>query len=276
MKDISDLDTRISNIEKYIKLKESEQNVIGNPPKDKFNNNKPILGTLVDEFKDLSIADTTQDFAASIENHAMSCYKDIVEFGLQPVNSQNSLINEKFITLGYTEVPAISVENNTMTYTVNPSMIAKFDGFVTLTPESDYFYSLEHQPAITDSFGRLFELIQAQKANPATFTTTFLQTIGANRYDWQIYLGSLLVGKSQPVTTLPSITMPHFSTVPTVTEPSTTQTKPVTFAGVAPITFLNTTWTGTPINLPTTLAAYAPAWVNNGIVGGAALLNTTK
>jgi hypothetical protein len=239
MKDISALDTRINNIENYVALKESESQIISDPPKSPTTPliNKPIYGTIVDEFNDLSIADQTTDFAASIESGLLGCYKYITPFTLKPANNNN--VRDKFVTLGYTETPIATQKLATAdgTQRVQSAMIAKYDGFLTLTPESDYFYSLEHQPLITDSIGKNYEVIQEVGYDDAALTASYLTAIGAAGYS-SSDLSSLLsvTGYYQPASSITyRVSVPAYSVAPTSNEPTSTIQVGINGAGVMPM-----------------------------------------
>lgn len=271
MKDISEIDTRLKELELYIALKDSEQEVIQNPPSSPITPTigKPIYGTLVDEFNDLLIADTYNDFAASIEGGKLSPYKNITSFTLKPTSTGNN-VRDKFVTLPYTETSfaeqKLSTEDSVET--VQSTMIAKFEGFVSLTPESDYFYSLEHQPQITDSFGRLFELRQAEPVTDPALTPEVLERIGGGGYLDSTYISAIISGQNFPISVNPVVDIPAYAAPVGDASPIATQPININLAGVAPATFLNTTWTGQL--LATDSAApidiFSPEWSRRGIL----------
>jgi len=265
MRDISELDERLTDLEKFVHLKESESDIIDNPPKSPVTPtiNKPIYGTLVDDFNDLSVADTNNDFSASIENGRLTCYKQITGFTLKALDTTENDVLDKFITLNYTETPAVSQK----TYTpdsaskVQTSIIGKFEGFVTLTPESDYFYSTEHQPSITDSLGRYFELKQAEAGGYPAITNSLVVNLGGNGYTNTFYNNPFLVGDYQFIGGSSSIYIPD-PNVTSVTEPTSLVPVNINFLGTAAETFLNSTWTG---NAPVATSvddpnAYVSGW----------------
>lgn len=256
MKDISELDKRITFVENYIKLSESEKKIIQDPPKSPTTPtvNKPIYGTLVDDFNDLSVVDASNDFACSIENGLLSCYKNIKSFDLAPVREFDINITsmprfaDKFVTLPYTEKVVAEQKLYTLegSESVQSTMIAKFEGFVTLTPESDYFYSLEHQPFITDTFGRYFEIRQQTPEDNPAITDALLNDIKGGGYSDEYYNNAVLVGSNQPTQITPSVMAPHYLSNGSTADVPITQPININFAGVAPETYLNSTWTGTP------------------------------
>ena len=238
MKDISVLDTRIKDIENYIGLKESESQIISDPPKSPTTPliNKPIYGTIVDEFNDLSIVDQTTDFSASIENGLLSCYKNITPLTLKPANSNG--VRDKFVTLGYTETP-IAVQKLATAdgnQVVQSSMIAKYDGFLTLTPEGDYFYSLEHQPLITDSIGKNYEVVQDVVYDDPALTSAYLTGIGAAGYSSDLAYQMAVASYFQPASSITyRVVVPDYSVSATSNEPSNTMQISINQAGVMPI-----------------------------------------
>lgn len=254
MKDIYRIDQRVSVLEEWKKIKESEANIINNPPRNSSNTaSKPILGTLVDEYNDFGSADLTQDFAASLEDGKLTTYKYAVPFDLVPT-TDSPLIRDKFLCLSYTETPAVSQQFATpeANSTVQTAIIGKFDGFVTLTPESDYYYSTEHQPAITDSLGRLYQIPQPYLpiSNPIFMGSGF---IGSIRYAYSsgYYNNGVLVSASQPANNSQlSVKVPDYSNANNTTEPNTTVNIPVTTSGAVDV--LNRQWYGATPTLNST------------------------
>lgn len=155
MRDIAGLDKRIASIEKYIQLKESESQIINNPPVSPTSPtiNKPIYGMIVDEFNDLSVADQMSDFAASVENGMMTCYRLVTNLPLKVAALNTTQKVGKLITLPYTERSIIQqnlATSDGFEVVVPNSLTGKFDGLATLTPEGDYYYSTLHIPTLID------------------------------------------------------------------------------------------------------------------------------
>jgi Domain of unknown function (DUF4815) len=271
MKDIALIDDRVKAIEEYVKLKESESQVINDPPKSPETPtiNKPIYGTVVDEFNDLTIADVTNDFACSIEGGMLSCFRKIQNFGLQPTTPYASNIRDKFITLPFTETPMVTqgLYTNTKSEIVQTAIIAKFEGFATLTPESDYFYSLEHQPEVLNAFGRINDVPQKPKDDSPVITDTYVEQIGGGGY----YRSEdyVLTGSSEQVQNQYTISIPAFSNLPTSFEPVYTQPLNIYQAGFAPMSALNSTWTGDANPAAINNINYFDGWnLNNSISAG--------
>lgn len=273
MKDISELDKRITFVENYIKLSESEKKIIEDPPKSPTTPtvNKPIYGTVVDDFNDLSVVDTSNDFACSIENGYLSCYKNIKNFSLAPASNFNMSIMErdKFISLSFTEkvVAEQKLFSPASNEPVQSAMIAKFEGFATLTPESDYFYSLEHQPFVTDTFGRYYEIRQQTPTQNPAITTSLVNEIKGGGYSDSYYNSAVLVGSNLPTQISPSISAPHYLSNGSSADAPITQPIKINFAGVAPETYLNSTWTGTPaVGVSRDVVPFSQSWLDDNSI----------
>ena len=166
MRDIADLEKRIKNIENFVALKQQEQSNINNPPQS-GGITKPIYGMIVDNFDNLTVVDQTKDFASSIELGNLSCYKFITPLRLKASDPDSSNLQDKFVTLPYTEVEMASqkIASATGNTQVQTAVIAKGEGFVTLSPESDFFYNLSYAPWITDWYGRWWQIQQTTPGN---------------------------------------------------------------------------------------------------------------
>lgn len=272
MKDIAEIDQRLKDVEELIALKEAEEEVINNPPKSPTtpNINKPIYGTLVDDFDDLSIADANKDFAAGIDNSRLTCYKNIVNLDLRMVaSSDNDARFDKFESIGYTEIPAVQQKFATVgsEQKVQTAIIGKFEGFVTLTPESDYYFSTEHQPLITDVFGRFLELKLTPKADNPAITDSLVETIGAGNYNDVFYNTGVVLGTLNPIAGINNILLPSYNNNPTQFEPRTTVPAPVRFDGTAFSNYQGTNWTGfAPLSINSS-TGFVNNWLDSGSAG---------
>ena len=251
MKDIAALDQRIQGLEELIALKEAEAEVINNPPKSPTSPtiNKPIYGTIVDDFNDLSVADTNRDFAAGIDQSKLTCHKNIVNLKLRMVASSDVQPPDydKFESIGYTEAPAVQQKfatSKTTTMPVQTAIIGKFEGFVTLTPESDYYFSTEHAPIITDISGRFLETILPIKENRPSLGDSYIEGIGGGSYNDLLYNGGVFLGTLNPIAGLNRINIPGYNNNPTQFEPTTTVSISPKFDGSAFSTFQGINWTG--------------------------------
>lgn len=267
MKDISIIDEKVKAIDNYLKLKQSESDVISDPPKSPSTPtiDKPIYGTVVDEFDDLGVVDTNIDFACSIENGRLSTYKIVETFALQPTNS--GLVNDKFVTLGYTEVPAVTQRAATLdrSESVQTAIIAKYEGYLTLTPESDYFYSTQHQPVNTNWYGRNNELRQETGPTALSVDDLLLSSIGYTGYE--NYIPKYVVGTSQPTAGQYVVYNYHYSQQPTQFEPVTLVPVPRNSTGAAPYTTINNYWSPTNNSLTPNdyfdYSSYESSWEQN-------------
>lgn len=250
MKDISQIDKRLKDVEDLIKLKDAEAEIINNPPKSPTSPtiNKPIYGTLVDDFNDLSIADTNRDFAAAIEDSKLTCYKNIVNLDLTKVSATDpgAPLFDKFESIGYTEVPAVSQNFATSEaqQQVQTAIIGKFEGFATLTPETDYYFSTEHQPLITDTIGRYIEIKQEEKEPNPALTETVINNIGGGNYQDIFYNSGVVLGTYNNISGYNKIAIPSYINDPTQFEPVTTVTSPIRFDGTAFSTYQGASWSG--------------------------------
>jgi hypothetical protein len=188
---------------------------------------------------------------------------------LKPTSTGNN-VRDKFVTIPYTETPFAEQKLATTdgVETVQAAMIAKFEGFVTLTPESDYFYSLEHQPQITDSLGRFFELRQVQYTPDPALTTAVIRSIGAGNYLDTTYFNTVISGQNFPITVNPVVEIPAYAAPVNVIDAPVTQPININITGVAPFTFLNSTWTGqiSEESAAKSEDIFTPDWNRNGIL----------
>ncbi|NBR26103.1 MAG: hypothetical protein EBU08_20440 [Micrococcales bacterium] len=204
---------------------------------------------VVDEFNDNGVADWTSynGTAASIEEGLLSPLKVTEHFDLEAANKADPKLQDKFLTLYYpTETTAIEQKWSTANgnTTVQAAVFGKFEGFVSLTPESDTFYSTVHPPAITNITGRLVELPIISPTPPALFSNSaFLQSVGGGGYSSNNYTNTPIVGLNQDTLETLGIRIPDFSNS-TSAEPNTTVTINLTQTAVMPNTALNTIWTG--------------------------------
>ena len=275
MKDIARIDDRVKAIEEYVKLKESESEVINDPPKSPETPtiNKPIYGTIVDEFNDMTIVDMSNDFACSIENGLLSCFRDIKNYALSPKTPFATNVRDKFVTLPFTETSMVSqsLYTNTKSEIVQTAIIAKFEGFAALTPESDYFYSLEHQPEVLNAFGRKVDVPQKPKEEDQVIDETYVQQIGGGGYFKSA--DYIVSGSSEQVQNQYTIPVPAYTNLPTDFEPIYTQPLNIYQAGFNPFTALNSNWTGDTNPALIDNINYFEGWnLNNSLSAGGGTL----
>ena len=250
MKDIARIDNDVAVLDARITLLEKEKAALNNPQVSPTNPSvtKPVVGLIVDDFENKQIADYTKDFAASIEKGYLGPYQDVSTLGLKPVNLNDSRVFDKFVACSFTEVKALEQRLASTQSVVQPGIVAKFDqGAITLTPESDYFYSLEYAPYISDVGGRTYEITQTEpEQDPALSDTLSNEDLGSYKYSDDLYKNPGVVGDSEAINVRQTVTVPHYSNAPTDLEPKSVAYVPLNFAGVSPETFVQDAWTGAP------------------------------
>jgi len=160
MRDIGDLERRISNLEYYVSLNLLETETAQLQIKDaitgidRFKN-----GFIVDQFTGHGIGDVkNEDYRVSIdtvnrelrpmhETNAVAIVEDL-ESAAQRVNSGYAKTGD-IISLPYTKEPFIFNPNATRTIDVNPYKIGAFKGEIILNPESDVWKDTERRPDLT-------------------------------------------------------------------------------------------------------------------------------
>jgi hypothetical protein len=242
MRDIADLDKRLQYIERVVALKEKEKETIKNPPK-AGNVDKPIYGMIVDDFNDLTVVDQNNDFAASIELGKLSCYKLVTPLKLKATDPDSSNVKDKFVSLPYTEVEMASqsiatANGNTA---VQTAVIAKGEGFVTLSPESDFFYNVNFAPLITDISGRAYEV------NQTTPDNVVLGITGSGKYPRRYNEDLTIIGDYEYIFRKNRINIPNPSSDPTISEPSSTVPIDLSHSGVL-FNKQDEMWTGQQVN----------------------------
>jgi len=242
MKDIAIIDKRVAQLEDYVRLKESEKNIITNPPKspETPNINKPIYGTIVDEFNDMTVVDTSPsaEFSAAVEKGVLTCAKLIKAYSLEPTKWSTG---DKLFMLDYSETPFVSqpLYSNNSGEVVQSGIIAKFEGFATLSPERDYFYSQTFLPVLGDTSGRYVEppTTLEPSVEPSTppapdgpvpvplptfpyldpnYSGSIVVNIGANNYTDTVYNEPVLVGADLPTRRSIVVDIPHWTTQPQI------------------------------------------------------------
>lgn len=236
MKDIAGLEDRIQRIESYVNLKDAESKLINDPPTSAKNPAivKPIYGFLVDDFADLSIADqTTGGFASSIQDGVLSCYKIINSLPLQISNINDAAVRDKFITIPYTEVTFVSQPLATLDgpeQVMPDTLSGDFNNaYVTITPESDYWYSTRQQPTYSDTTASTTTVVQDTTSDPSQIVST-ANTIGSNSYSSNTT--TVIVGSGTEVSTCTVVTVATTNGNPANTEANTTTTLNIDFTGI--------------------------------------------
>ena len=159
MQDISNLQTRINNVEYYTSLSLLEQKTQSLQVPDSNGLNRFKNGILVDDFSSFSTVDTSNsDFNASIDtvNKQMSASQTVTNYPLQSsvlLNSYGSISNTALSGLGfglntinqhtnifslpYSNFPIITQQLASNTVNLNPFTTPIYEGSMTLNPPMD-------------------------------------------------------------------------------------------------------------------------------------------
>jgi hypothetical protein len=167
MNDISDMNTRINNIEYYTTLNTLEQNAQSLQVKDNNGLNRFKNGILVDDFTSYAVGDTSNpNFSASIDRIAkqMSAAQTVQNYPLHPLGSYNALGNfstsantlgyqlhnigkgTNILTLPYTTTPIITQQLASQTVNVNPFATPTYQGICLLNPPMDNWVDNTKEP----------------------------------------------------------------------------------------------------------------------------------
>jgi hypothetical protein len=165
--DITDLETRINNLEYYTSLSQLEAAASSTQVPDSLGVTRPNLGILVDAFNSYSTADTSNpDYAANINmrKNQLTPVSLVNNFQLQnpvvlsslgtleqtdtySINAINGT-NSNIYTLPYTAANLIVQQYATSTVSVNPFAVVIQQGVAQLTPPMDNWVDNTQAPAI--------------------------------------------------------------------------------------------------------------------------------
>jgi hypothetical protein len=168
MKDITDLQTRVNNLEYYTSLNLLEQQASSLQIPDALGLNRFKNGLLVDDFSTFNVGDTyNQDFSASIntrikklepavyvtnyslQNLQMLGSKKFSDATLSGISYKpHQLGNSIVFSLPYTETVAINQPLASRTISVNPFAVVSGIGTMELTPPMDNWVDQINAPAI--------------------------------------------------------------------------------------------------------------------------------
>lgn len=171
MKDITEINDRVNNIEYYSALNLLEQSATQLQIKDNFDLNRFKNGIVVDNFSTFSVADTFNlDFSSSINTRRayLAPAQDVNNFQLQNLalldsinrgnlsdDVQSSLgykvhkAGRSYIfTLQYTETPLVVQSLASRTYDINTSSARVTEGVLDLTPPMDNWIDTQKEPAL--------------------------------------------------------------------------------------------------------------------------------
>lgn len=268
MRDIADIDKRLKFVERFVSLKEKEKETLKNPPKS-GNIDKPIYGMIVDEFDDLTVVDQTRDFASSIELGKLSGYRLVTPLQLKATDADSTNIQDKFVSLPYTEVEMTSQKIATVTGNtqVQTAVIAKGEGFVTLSPESDFFYGVDYPPLVTDLNGRYLEVNQVTPNNA-------ILGYGTGKYPKPAIEDLRLTGDLESIFRRTIVNIPDPSGSPLTAEPRSTVPISLNHAGVY-FKRQDELWTGQSLNktIDNDPNAFDATWNQRGFISSATEYN---
>lgn len=152
MKDISKLETRLSNVEEVASLSLLEVDTKYLQTLDSAGNDRSKSGFFVDKFCDHSLTDArlSEGHRASIDplNHYMrpAFYEDNIRLLYDSANSTNTIRKGDNVYMAYDEVPYINQSEATKSILLNPFAVVIYEGLVTLSPASDEWRDVERLP----------------------------------------------------------------------------------------------------------------------------------
>jgi hypothetical protein len=187
MKDITNIQDRLNNLEYYTALNLLEQNASSLQIQDSLGLNRFKNGILVDDFSTFSVADTyNADFSASIntnksilapaqdvKNYQLqnSVTLDGVNYGKLSAATQTSLGYKlhqygrtNIVSLQYTETPLVIQKLASRDVDVNAFSVRNIEGTMNMTPPMDNWIDTETQPSLLfiDPTLRTFKAVNQQ------------------------------------------------------------------------------------------------------------------
>jgi len=152
MKDVALLDKRVKNIEYYSALTLLEQDTNMLSIKDEFGNDKFKNGYVVDSFENQNVAELGDpDYNAALDFGSKvlrpSHYTTNVSLTINLEQSGNIAINNRVVTLPYTNQVLIQQPYASQVENVNPFNVFAFIGSIELNPSSDDWVDTQVAPA---------------------------------------------------------------------------------------------------------------------------------
>ena len=153
MRDIGDIDERVSNLEYYVSLSLLEKSTADLQIDDGTGNNAFKNGFIVDNFTSHKVGDVVQaDYQCSIDPSAGNLRpqfnSDNVALDVNTSGSSNYTLTGSLATLPYTSILYINQPFASKTENLNPYNIFTYVGEVDLTPSSDDWYETQMTPDI--------------------------------------------------------------------------------------------------------------------------------
>lgn len=170
MRDIGSLEKRIENLEYYTSLNVLEQqaknqNILY---EDNFTE-KEKYGIIADDFSDFSVADKyNTDLVCNISKARLGPYRINSPLKMEYLGEETAgriSLNERTVSLAFTEEPCVVQNTATKTISVQPFQFGQFHGSASLFPESDYWYSQTLMPEVI-SPGTDFVKVEMPPAAP--------------------------------------------------------------------------------------------------------------
>jgi hypothetical protein len=149
MRDIGNLENRIRNVEYYTALSIAEKKATDTAILYEDNaTEKEKYGIVADNFTGFNVADTLNaDFRCSLEKGRLSAYNNLKQIPLDVSTiGANTQRNKRTISLNFTEEIVVDQSTATANVSVQPYLYGTFDGQLTLTPQSDAWFSENQAP----------------------------------------------------------------------------------------------------------------------------------
>ena len=152
MKDISKLETRLSNVEEVASLSLLEVDTKYLQTLDSAGNDRTKSGFFVDKFCDHTLTDArlSEGHRASIDplNHYMrpAFYEDNIRLLYDSANSTNTIRKGDNVYMAFDEVTYIDQSQATKSILLNPFAVVIYEGLVNLSPASDEWRDVERLP----------------------------------------------------------------------------------------------------------------------------------
>jgi hypothetical protein len=149
MRDIGNLENRIRNVEYYTALSIAEKKATDTAILYEDNaTEKEKYGIVADNFTGFNVADTLNgDFKCSLEKGRLSAYNNLKQIPLDVSTvGANTQRNKRTVSLNFTEEVVVEQSTATANVSIQPYLYGTFDGQLTLTPQSDAWFSENQAP----------------------------------------------------------------------------------------------------------------------------------
>jgi hypothetical protein len=149
MRDIGNLENRIRNVEYYTALSIAEKKATDTAILYEDNaTEKEKYGIVADNFTGFNVADTLNaDFKCSLEKGKLSAYNNLKQIPLDVSTvGANTQRNKRTVSLNFTEEVVVDQSTATANVSIQPYLYGTFDGQLTLTPQSDAWFSENQAP----------------------------------------------------------------------------------------------------------------------------------